>query len=189
MSKLAVCLKRLLTRLSRVALALALVAGLPYPAQSQAPPPDASWTADATVENASKVTDKKLGACQGIAVRDGRIYAYGGVYSVTPRVGVIREYDIDLKPTGREVWLRQHDRPVIIHPTGLTWDDRWGTLLGDTVNKKAAIYRLDWQRAWNDGNLDNALRDVIDDDAVMNGCRPTFVTVRARRLIATADYG
>jgi hypothetical protein len=177
-------LKRLLRRSSCVALALTLGAGLPWPARSQVPPPDASWTADATVENARKVTDQKLGACQGIAVRDGRIYAYGDVYSATPRVGVIREYDMGLKPTGREVWLRRGIRPLIIHPTGLTWDDRWGTLLGDTVKKKAAIYRLDWQQAWNDGNLDNAVRDVIDDDEATNGCRPAFVTVRARKLIA-----
>ena len=136
-----------------------------------------------------KLTDQKLGACQGIAVRDGRIYAYGDVYSVTPRVGVIREYDMNMRPTGREVWLRQHDRPLLIHPTGLTWDDHWGTLLGDTVNKKATIYRLDWQRAWSDGDLDSAVHDVIADDAAINGCRPTFVTIKERRLIATADYG
>jgi hypothetical protein len=158
-------------------------------ARPQTPPPDASWTADAEVENPRIVTDAKLGACQGIAVRDGRIYAYGDVYSVKPRVGVIREYDMDLNPTGREVWLRQSDRPLIIHPTGLTWDDRWGTFLGDTVNKNARIYRLDWQRAWTDGNLDSAVLDAIDDDAAINGCRPTFVTINGRKLIATADYG
>jgi hypothetical protein len=91
--------------------------------RAQTPSPDASWTADAAVENPRIVTDTKLGACQGIAVRDGRIYAYGDVYSVKPRVGVIREYDMDLNPTGREVWLRQADRPLIIHPTGLTWHE------------------------------------------------------------------
>jgi hypothetical protein len=158
-------------------------------ARPQTPPPDTSWTADAEVENPRIVTDAKLGACQGIAIRDGRIYAYGDVYSVKPRVGVIREYDMDLNPTGREIWLRQSDRPLIIHPTGLTWDDRWGTFLGDTVNKKARIYRLDWQRAWSDGNLDSAVLDAIDDDAAINGCRPTFVTINGRKLIATADYG
>jgi hypothetical protein len=153
------------------------------------PPPDQSWMADANVENARKVTDEKLGACQGIAIRDGRIYAYGDVYSAKPRVGVMREYDMDLKPTGREVWLRRAGQPLIIHPTGLTWHDRWGTLFGDTVQKKATIYRLDWERAWSDGNLDHAVRDVIDDDAAINGCRPTFVTLNGRSLIATADYG
>jgi hypothetical protein len=135
------------------------------------------------------VTDEKLGACQGIAIRDGRIYAYGDVYSAQPRVGVIREYELDFKPTGREVRLRKSGRPLLIHPTGLTWHDRWGTLLGDTVQKKAVIYRLDWNRAWTDGNLDHSVRDVIEDDAAINGCRPTFVTINGRTLIATADYG
>jgi hypothetical protein len=158
-------------------------------AQAPAPPPDQSWLADTVLEGAQKVTVEKLGACQGIAIRDGRIYAYGDVYSARPRVGVIREYDLNLRPTGREVWLRQSGRPLLIHPTGLTWDSRWGTLLGDTVQKKAVIYRLDWERAWTDGNLDNAVRDIIDDDAAINGCRPTFVTINGRTLIATADYG
>jgi hypothetical protein len=62
-------------------------------------------------------------------------------------------------------------------------------LLGDTVKKKAVIYRLDWERAWSDGNLDGAVLVIIDDDAAINGCRPTFVTVNGRTLIATADYG
>ncbi len=158
-------------------------------APPEGPPPDQSWQADAALENARKVTDEKLGACQGIAIRDGRIYAYGDVYSAKPRVGVIREYDMDLRPTGREVWLRRADRPVIVHPTGLSWHESFGTLLGDTVKKKAVIYRIDWDRAWSDGNLDRAIRDVIDDDAAINGCRPTFVTLSGRALIATADYG
>jgi hypothetical protein len=170
-------------------LVILIILARPLIVKAQTPPPDGSWLADAAVENPRRVTDNKLGACQGIAVRDGRIYAYGDVYSARPRVGVIREYDMDLNPTGREVWLRQAGRPLIIHPTGLTWNDRWGTLLGDTVNKKAKIYRLDWQRAWSDGHLDGAVRDVIDDDAAINGCRPTFVTVDGRTLIATADYG
>jgi hypothetical protein len=158
-------------------------------ARAQSPPPDRAWQADAELVEPQKVTDTKLGACQGIAVRDGRIYAYGDVYSATPRVGVMREYGMNLEPTGREIWLRQAGRPLLVHPTGLTWDDRWGTLLGDTVNKKAKIFRLDWGRAWSDGDLEHAVAGVVDDDAAINGCRPTFVTIGGRRLIATADYG
>ncbi len=168
--------------------ALAFTAGC-VPLEAQTPPPDSGWMADAAIDNAKTVTDEKLGACQGIAVRDGRIYAYGDVHSARPRVGIIREYDMDLKPTGREVWLRRADRPLILHPTSLTWDPHWGTLLGDTVNKKATIYRLDWERAWNEGDVDHAVLDTIDDDAAINGCRPTFVSVSGRTLIATADYG
>ena len=178
-----------LTRM--VACALMIWASATISANSQVPPPDSAWMADAVVEKCSKVTDTKLGAAQGVAIRDGRIYAYGDVYSVNPRVGVIREYDLDLKQTGREVWLRKGDRPLIIHPTGLTWNDRWGIFLGDTIKatKKAVIYRLDWTRAWSEGNLDHAVLDVIDDDAAINGCRPTFVQIGEKSLIATADYG
>lgn len=153
------------------------------------PPPDGDWTADAEVAEPRTYTDSELGAAQGIAVRDGRIYAYGDVYRSSPRMGVIREYDMNLSPTGRQVWLRRDGKPVIVHPTGLTWDPKYGTFLGDTVNKKAVIYRLDWDRAWSEGTLDHAVRDAIDDDAAINGCRPTFVDAGTRRLLATADYG
>lgn len=168
---------------------LASVCILATPTFAQQPPPDGTWTADAVVDEATAMTVEGLGAAQGIAIRGDKVYAYGDVHSANPRVGVIREYTLDLTPTGRVVWLRRDGKPLITHPTGLTWDDRWGTLLGDTFQKKAKIYRLDWERAWADGNLDHAVKDVIDDDAAINGCRPTFVTVRGKRLIATADYG
>jgi hypothetical protein len=157
--------------------------------QAPSPPPDGEWTANAELTDSRAITDPGLGAVQGVAVRDGKVYAYGDLFAAKPRVGVIREYDIELKPTGRSVWLRRDDKPLILHPTGLTWDERWGTFLGDTVLKKAVIYRLDWGRAWQDGNLDHAVRDVIDDDAATNGCRPTLVTVGGRTFLATSDYG
>jgi hypothetical protein len=158
-------------------------------AMGQVPPPDGEWTLNAAVESSRAITDLGLGAVQGVAVRDGKIYAYGDVVFAKPRIGVIREYDLDLKPTGRIVWLSRDGKPLILHPTGLTWDQRWGTFLGDTVLKKAVIYRLDWERAWQDGNLDHAVRDVLDDDAAINGCRPTLVTLGGRTLLATSDYG
>ncbi len=158
-------------------------------AAAHTPPPDGTWTADAILDPATATTDPTLGAGQGVTVRDGKIYAYGDVHAAKPRVGVIREYDADLRATGREVWLRKAGKPLILHPTGLTWDARFGTFLGDTVNKKAVIYRLDWERAWRDGHLDDAVLDVIEDDAAVNGCRPEFVTLDGRPLLATADYG
>jgi hypothetical protein len=161
----------------------------PATAPAHQPPPDGAWTADAEIAEARTFTDTALGAAQGIAVRDGKVYAYGDVYSASPRMGVIREYDGDLKPTGREVRLGRGGKPLIIHPTGLTWNDRFGTFLGDTVLKKAVIYRLDWSRAWSDGTLDHAVLDTIQDDAAINGCRPTFVEAGGRTLLASADYG
>jgi hypothetical protein len=157
--------------------------------QAPAPPPDGEWTANAVLTETRAITDEGLGAVQGVVVRDGKVYAYGDVFSAKPRVGVIREYDLDLKPTGRVVWLRRNGEPLVLHPTGLTWNLHFGTLLGDTVLKKAVIYRLDWALAWKDGTLDRAVRDVIDDDSAINGCRPTFVTLAGRDLLATSDYG
>jgi hypothetical protein len=164
-------------------------------AAAQQPPPDATWVADAVLEVERSLTDTGLGAVQGVIVRDGMVYAFGDVFHAEPRVGVIREYTERLEPTGRVVWLRRGGKPLILHPTGLSWHARWGTLLGDTIKSpdptrsQAVIYRLDWERAWKDGDLDQAVRDVIEDDAAINGCRPEFVTVGGRSLIATADYG
>ena len=157
--------------------------------QTRTPPPDGEWTANAVVAEPRTITDSGLGAVQGVVVRDGKVYAYGDVVSAKPRVGVIREYDMDLNASGRVVWLRRDGEPLILHPTGLTWDAHYGTFLGDTVLKKAVIYRLDWARAWQDGNLDHAVVDTIDDDGATNGCRPTLVTVGGRTFLATSDYG
>jgi hypothetical protein len=152
-------------------------------------PPDATWTANADLGRAKTRTLTGLGAIQGVSFRDGKVYVYGDVWGAKPRVGVIREYTSDYEPTGRAVWLRRDGKPLIRHPTGLTWHPRWGTFLGDTVNRKAVIYRLDWKKAWEDGHLDRAVLDVCEDDAAVNGCRPELVTVGGSDYLATADYG
>jgi len=151
--------------------------------------------ADAALDVKQSITDVGLGAIQGVVVRDGKVYAYGDVFQAQPRIGVIREYNERLEPTGRVVWLRRGGKPLIVHPTGLTWHNRWGTFLGDTIKtsdparSRAVIYRLDWEKAWIKGDLNEAILNVIEDDAAINGCRPEFVKVAGRTLLATADYG
>ena len=105
------------------------------------------------------------------------------------KVPVIKEFDLELRPTGRSVRLMGHGKPLLIHPTGLTRHEPWGTFLGDTVLQKARIYRLDWEQAWKDGNLDRAVLGEIDDDAAINGTRPVFVSLGGKTYLATADYG
>jgi hypothetical protein len=176
-------------------LLLVVCAAMAFRTAAQQPPPDAAWMSDAAMDVERSITDLELGAVQGVVVRDGRVYAYGDVYQANPRVGVIREYTEQLEPTGRVVWLRRGGKPLIVHPTGLTWHDQWGTLLGDTVKSadptrsRGVIYRLDWERAWKDGDLDEAVLKQVEDDAAINGSRPEFVSVGGRTLLATADYG
>jgi len=153
------------------------------------PPIDADWKANAKIDNLRVVSDQQLGAAQGVSYRQDRLYFYGDVYSAKPRVGIIREYTLNLEPTHRDIRLARNGKPLILHPTGLTWDTEYGCFLGDTVNKIATIYKLDWDRALKDGNLDAAVLAEIHDDAATNGCRPEYVTIRGRRLLATADYG
>jgi hypothetical protein len=172
----------------RLPLLLTVVLWLHLPLHAE-PEPDADWIANAVVENVRTVTCEGLGAAQGVSLRDGRIYLYGDVWDANPRVGVVREYGPDLKPTGRVIWLRRDGKPLLTHPTGLTWHPKWGCFLGDTVKTKSVIYHLDWDRALADGNLDRAVLDVIDDDAAVQGGRPEFVTLAGRPYLATSDYG
>jgi hypothetical protein len=178
-----------------MALTVAVWFAVLAPAAGQQPPPDGTWVADAALDVQRSITDLGLGAVQGVVVRDGKVYAFGDVFKAEPRVGVIREYTLDLVPSGRVVWLRKGGKPLIVHPTGLTWHDPFGTFLGDTIKSpdpnrsRALIYQLDWQRAWHDGNLDGAVLKTIEDDAAVNGCRPEFVTLGGRALLATGDYG
>ena len=75
----------------------ALVASLPLTTQA---PPDADWTANAVLQRSRQLTVPGLGAAQGVSFHDERIYLYGDVWDAKPRVGVIREYDEKLGPTG-----------------------------------------------------------------------------------------
>jgi hypothetical protein len=170
-------------------ISLVLVGALRAWNQQGATKETADWQANATVTRMRTIVDREVGAGQGVSRFGDKLYVYGDVVFARPRVGVIKEFDLDLKRTGRSVRLSRDGKPLILHPTGLTRHERWGTFLGDTVLMKAKIYRLDWERAWKEGNLDHAVLDEIDDDAAINGCRPVFVTLNERPFLATADYG
>jgi hypothetical protein len=159
---------------------------LAYPQQE---PGATSWPSDCVLEAVKTLTMEGLGAMQGVSFHDGKMYLYGDCWDVKPRVGVIREYTLDYQPTGRVIWLRNKDKPLLRHPTGLTWHARWGAFLGDTVARKGIIYHLDWPRALEDGDLSRAVLAVAEDDAAVNGCRPEFVTLDGKDFLATADYG
>lgn len=145
-------------------------------------------TTNAVIEPVDSVTDVSLGAVQGAVIRDGLIYAYGDFKQSGHHTGVIREYTLKLQYTGRMVKLTQNGISIMPHPTGLTWDPQWGTFMGNTVKRKGSIIRIDWKRAWADSNLDNAVLDIIDDDAAANGSRPVFVKIGEDQFIASADY-
>jgi hypothetical protein len=147
------------------------------------------WSCDCSLNEVQTRTIDGLGAAQGASFHAGTLYLYGDCYSVKPRVGVIREYSTDFQPTGKVIWLRSKDKPLLRHPTGLTWHEHWGTFLGDTVDRKAVIYQLDWDRALKDGDLSQSVLATIQDDAAVNGCRPEFVSIDGKDFLASADYG
>jgi len=132
----------------------------------------------------------EIGAGQGVAVRGSLVYLYGDA-----ETGIIVEYAQDwrdepeLIPTGRRVELTREGQDLIPHPTGLTFDPKHGTFIGNTVAGQGEIFLIDIERALEDGTLDNAVLNRVEDDVAVNGSRPEFVSYRGRRLIATSDYG
>ena len=141
------------------------------------------------------VTVDSLGACQGISWLNGRAYLYGD-----REVGMIREFDWkgdSLSYTGHEYRLTMHDTDVINHPTGLAAHGHMPVFMGNSVilNKatnqwKAIIYCIDWDGLKKTGTLDGGnLKNVIEDDACIQGTRPEYVEYDHKWYVATADYG
>jgi hypothetical protein len=154
-----------------------------------ASPDDGAWSANAQLTDIAEHTVSGLGAGQGIRYRNGHWYAYGDLYDHEPRVGIIRELGRDFRPTGRDILLMRAGEPIATHPTGLDWDADGMAILGDTVSGRGVMFRFDWQQALKDGSLDNAIGGRAVDDLAKNGCRPVFVTLNDRVLLATCDYG
>ena len=147
------------------------------------------WKSNATLSNVQKFTVPKIGACQGVAIVNNKLYFYGDRYDVVPRQGIIKEYTLEMKPTGRQLWLNQNKTPRLTHPTGIAYLDKNNVFIGNTVNQKGTIFLIDWELAWQDGKLDRAIKHEVVDDKMINGCRPVLVAANGRRLIATSDYG
>ncbi|HVU95119.1 MAG TPA: hypothetical protein VHE34_07850 [Puia sp.] len=141
------------------------------------------------------LTIDSLGACQGISWQKGKAYLYGD-----REVGMIREFDVSgdsLQYTGKEYRLTLNDTDVINHPTGLAMHGKDPVFMGNSVlldratNKwKAIIYCIDWPGLRRTGTLDRGnLKNVIEDDACIQGTRPEYVEYNHKWYVATADYG
>lgn len=141
------------------------------------------------------LTIDSLGACQGISWQNGKAYLYGD-----REVGMIREFDVagdSLRYTGKEYQLTLNDTDVINHPTGLAMHGKDPVFMGNSVlldratNKwKAIIYCIDWPGLQRTGTLDRGnLKNVIEDDACIQGTRPEYVEYNHKWYVATADYG
>ena len=151
--------------------------------------PDDTWSFNSVISGARRTTDLSLGAAQGASVIDGMLYIYGDLENSQPHTGIIKEFDLSARPTGRKIMLTRFGQPMSAHPSGLSKHPTYGVALGDTVNGRATIFVLDWKQALQDGNLDRAIRKQINDDAAIRGTRPVFINFGGRDLVATADYG
>jgi hypothetical protein len=159
------------------------------------PPPPPALIDAVTAEWAVSQTD--LGAIQGAEVRDGTVYLYGD-----RDIGAIRGYDLAADGLSAPfvelalVGLRRgglfgdtQEFEIISHPTGLTTRPGLGTFIGDTVNQKGRIFKIDWNALLDYGYLQPAVQNVVEDDLAVNGSRPELVRVGGRWLIASTDYG
>jgi hypothetical protein len=137
-----------------------------------------------------ELTVEGIGAGQGAAVVEGRIYLYGD-----RGIGEVREYEFrptpvpSLEHTGRRIELTRSREDLLSHPTGLAWHPTLGCFIGDTVRRIGWIHHVDFTRALADGNLDHAVLNSTRDDLAINGTRPEFVRLAGRWVIATSDYG
>ncbi|OIN55949.1 hypothetical protein [Arsenicibacter rosenii] len=139
-------------------------------------------------------TTDSLGACQGAAFIDGKAFLYGD-----REVGMIRLYDLTadgLAYTNREIKLTEKGQDIINHPTGIAWNGKGPTFIGNSIRLnpegtkwRAVIYSVDWKRLLKTGTLDGNLLNTIDDDACIQGTRPEYVRYRNKWYVATADYG
>lgn len=135
-----------------------------------------------------------LGACQGVSWQGGRVFLYGD-----REVGMIREYkmsDDSLVYTGREAKLTENGQDVINHPTGVAFNGKNPTFIGNSIRLntegtlwRAVIYNVNWNGLLKTGTLDGNLINTIEDDACIQGTRPEYIQYNNKWYVATADYG
>ena len=152
------------------------------------------YSADVTMKMNTTYTVDSLGACQGVSYQKGRIFLYGD-----REVGMIREYCMDhdsLRYLHKEIKLTIDGKDVIGHPTGLAVHGNDPVFIGNSIRLnpegtkwKAVIYYVDWEGLQRTGTLDGNLRNTIEDDTCIQGCRPEYVQYKNKWYVATADYG
>lgn len=138
-------------------------------------------------------TVESLGACQGVASLNRKVYLYGD-----REVGIIREFyfiEDSLAFTGQELQLTNGGKNIIKHPTGIAYADG-KAFIGNSVRSKedtnkwiAEIFFIDWNRLLKDKVLDNSIINRVEDDLAIQGTRPEYIEYNNTQYVVTADYG
>lgn len=173
-------------RLKLLALAAIAASAVAIPAFIIPGKPEVSLVSSQTIDS--------LGACQGAAYLDGKVYLYGD-----REVGMVREFSRkgnSMHYTGREIRLTVDGMDVINHPTGIAKHGKLPVFMGNSIRLnaegtlwRAVIYEVDWKGLLKTGTLDGNLVRTIEDDACIQGTRPEYVEYNGKWLVATADYG
>ncbi|MFD2569477.1 hypothetical protein ACFSUS_02470 [Spirosoma soli] len=149
---------------------------------------------DVSLTLTQSTTIDSLGACQGVSYQQGKAYLYGD-----REVGMIRTYNVGqtgLTYTGQEVKLTEGGKDVINHPTGIAYNGKGPTFIGNSIRLnpegtkwRAVIYCVNWEGLLRTQTLDGNLLNTIEDDACIQGTRPEYVQYNNKWYVATADYG
>ena len=147
---------------------------------------------DVTIQRSLSVDS--LGACQGVHYQHGKVYLYGD-----RETGMMREYipaKDTLLYTNNEYKLTQDGKDLINHPTGIAYNGTGPTFIGNSIRLnaegtawRAVIYCIDWEGLLCTHTLDGNVKQVIEDDACIQGTRPEYVQYKGKWYVATADYG
>ncbi len=152
------------------------------------------WGREVNLSLTTSTTIDSLGACQGVSYQQGKAYLYGD-----REVGVIRTYTTGqnaLTYASQEVKLTEGGKDVINHPTGIAYNGKGPTFIGNSIRLnpegtkwRAVIYCVNWAGLLRTGTLDGNLLNTIEDDACIQGTRPEYVQYDNKWYVATADYG
>ena len=144
-------------------------------------------------------TADSVGACQGVAIIEGRLFLYGDRRRTDGgRAGVIREHHYTgdaLEYLGVECRLTFNANDIIHHPTGIAYHNG-EAFIGNSIRNPenpdkwiASIYLVAWDKLLQHRTLDKSLLNTINDDLAIQGTRPALVEFKGKRYVATSDYG
>lgn len=127
-----------------------------------------------------------VGAAQGIEIIGEQVFVYGDADTGVLRVCEFAE-ELPLRPRAL-IRLTVDGADRISHPTGIAVMGPDLAFIGNSVDGRGEIHRVNWSDAVSGRRLDDAWLGVVADDLSSGGTRPERIRYQERDAIATADY-
>lgn len=126
--------------------------------------------------NLKTLTFPQVGIGQGIQVIGTSIFLYGQT-----NAGTFVELDSTFNPTGWVGQLTSSSGLALPHTKGLAYKEGYPTFLGF----KESIHLIDWEKFYQDKNLDNSLLKIIASDRLT---KPEYIYYNDKWYVASAQY-